>query len=68
MRQDFYDHDGTSTSGWISKGKKIPPSDYIVAADVVCKDEDATAAAKTIKDCLKIGGKGYVVSGTGEFR
>ena len=42
--------------------------DYLVAADVVCKDSDAGACARTIYDCLKKGGKGWVVSGTGEFR
>ena len=61
---DFYEQKGDAT-GWIPGGS---PVDVVIAADVICKDSDAGAAARSVHDCLKSGGRGYVVSGTGEHR
>jgi predicted nicotinamide N-methyase len=62
---DFYQQRGTSNSGWLPDGE---PVDVVIAADVICKDSDAGAAARSVHDCLKSGGRAYVVSGTGEHR
>jgi len=42
--------------------------DVVVAADVICKDSDAGAAAASVHDSLRVGGRAYVVSGTGAHR
>ena len=34
----------------------------------MCKDEDAVEAAKYLEGCLKSGGRGRVVSATGNYR
>ena len=49
---DFYLQSGNNhEGGWISDCSNIEESvDFIIAADVICKPEDANAAAKTIYD------------------
>ena len=67
---DFYQQSGTSAAGWLSPGSDgpRPPAQVVVAADVICKDSDAGAAARSVFDCLAVGGEAFVVSGTGDHR
>lgn len=61
---DFYAQRGSDDAGgWLDgSGEKREPVDLVLAADVICKPEDAVAAANTIFDCLKPGGDAYTVS------
>lgn len=61
---DFYAQRGTNMAGgWLDgSGRRHQPVDLVLAADIICKPEDAVAAANTIFDCLRPGGDAYVVS------
>jgi len=58
---DFYDQSGTN-EGWLDgQGQLQRQVDVIIAADMICQPEDAVAAANTIQDALKPGGKAYII-------
>ena len=67
---DFYDQSGNNkTGGWLDgAGTCHRPVDVVVAADVICKPEDAIAVANTIHDALKPGGKAAIVSADAKHR
>ena len=67
---DFYVQTGTnSDGGWIDGvGNEQEPVDVVLAADVICKPEDAVAAANTIHDALRPGGHAYVISADAQHR
>ena len=67
-RLDFYEQSGESVDGWVEDGFKYAQVDVIIAADVVCKDDDAVACSNAIFDALKPGGVCHIISGTGEHR
>jgi predicted nicotinamide N-methyase/predicted Fe-Mo cluster-binding NifX family protein len=78
QRLDFYEQSGTSDH-WISG-----PSDgqialmhneiyqdqveLILAADIICQEDDAFAAANSIHDVLRSGGKAIIVCASGNHR
>jgi predicted nicotinamide N-methyase len=67
---DFYNQKGTKVGGsWIDgKGNTQEPVDVVLAADVICKPEDAMAAANTIYDALRPGGNAYIISADAKHR
>ena len=67
---DFYVQTGTRVDGgWIDGvGNDQEPVDVVLAADVICKPEDAVAAANTIYDALCPGGQAYVISADAQHR
>ena len=67
---DFYEQTGTNVDGgWIDGSRTTKePVDVVLAADVICKPEDAVAAANTIYDALRPGGHAYVISGSAKHR
>jgi len=67
---DFYTQDGDNyCGGWIDgSGAQHAPVDVLLAADVICKPEDATAVANTIYDALKPGGMAILVSADSKHR
>eukprot|EP00563_Minutocellus_polymorphus_P013882 CAMPEP_0181052560 /NCGR_PEP_ID=MMETSP1070-20121207/17652_1 /TAXON_ID=265543 /ORGANISM="Minutocellus polymorphus, Strain NH13" /LENGTH=395 /DNA_ID=CAMNT_0023131655 /DNA_START=120 /DNA_END=1307 /DNA_ORIENTATION=- len=67
---DFYEQTGTNIDGgWIDGSRTTKePVDVILAADVICKPEDAVAAANTIYDALRPGGHAYVISADSQHR
>ena len=67
---DFYTQKGDKiTGGWIDgSGTLREPVDVILAADVICKPEDAVASANTIYDALRPGGVAFVVSADAKHR
>lgn len=67
---DFYLQTGTNVDGgWIDGSRTTKePVDVVLAADVICKPEDAVAAANTIYDALRPGGHAYVISGSAKHR
>jgi len=67
---DFYLQTGNNyEGGWISDCSHMEESvDFIIAADVICKPEDAKAAAKTIYDVLKPGGEAIIISAGSRHR
>ena len=67
---DFYVQTGTSIDGgWIDGiGNAQEPVDVVLAADVICKPEDAVAAANAIYDALRPGGHAYVISADAQHR
>jgi predicted nicotinamide N-methyase len=59
---DFYQQTGTADSWEDTAGKRREPVDVILAADVICKAEDAAAVARTVHDALQPGGgRAFVV-------
>ena len=54
---DFYAQNGKNRGGgWVDgSGAQQNPVDVILAADIICKPEDAVAAADTIYDALRPG-------------
>jgi predicted nicotinamide N-methyase len=68
---DFFMQTGESNAGsWIdgSTGNVEEPVDVILAADIICKPDDATAAANTIFDVLRPGGEAIVVCADARHR
>ena len=67
---DFYVQTGTRVDGgWVDGvGSVQEPVDVVLAADVICKPEDAVAAANTIYDALRPGGHAYVISADAQHR
>mmetsp|Transcript_19385 Transcript_19385/g.56706 ORF Transcript_19385/g.56706 Transcript_19385/m.56706 type:complete len:465 (-) Transcript_19385:281-1675(-) len=67
---DFYEQSGSNgAGGWLDGlGERREAVDLVLAADVICKPEDAVAASNTIFDCLKPGGEAYVVSADAAHR
>jgi hypothetical protein len=49
-------------------GGRWGPVDVVLAADIICKPEDAIAASKTIYDALRPGGVALVVCANAEHR
>ena len=49
-------------------GKRWGPFDVVLAADIICKPEDAIAASKTIYDALRPSGVALVVCANAEHR
>jgi hypothetical protein len=45
-----------------------PPADVVLAADIICRPEDAVAASMTIRDALRPGGVALVVCANAEHR
>lgn len=75
IKLDFYRQTGKHYSGkWIAgeyggnDEREYGPVDVILAADIICQPEDATAAAKTIYDALIPGGVAYVVCANEKHR
>ena len=59
---DFYQQSGDSKGSWVDiEGVCHEAVDVILAADVICKPEDAVAAAKTIHDALSASGVAIVI-------
>lgn len=73
---DFYSQTGhRRTGGWLTAEtgatvaqKECAPVDVILAADIICRAEDAIAASRTIHDALRIGGVAFVVCATAAYR
>lgn len=60
---DFYEQTGKSEASWIDMGGVFHEQvDVVLAADMICQPDDAYASANTIRDCLRHGGRAYVVS------
>ena len=58
---------GEPSSGDDGRGRP-PAADVVLAADVICRPEDAVAASRTIYDALRPGGVALVVLGNAEHR
>ena len=61
---DFYQQSGQECMGWKNmenESVREAPVDVILAADIICKPQDAVAAANTIHDALRPGGRAYCV-------
>jgi len=66
---DFYAQDGDSDCGWLDgPGVRNKQVDYVIAADIICKPDDAVAAAKTCFDTLKCGGEAFIICGDSKHR
>jgi len=73
---DFYSQTGCCyAGGWLAgqTGRSVSeaeraPVDVILAADVICRNEDAVAASKTIYDVLRPNGVAFVVCANAEHR
>lgn len=65
---DFYEQSG-SMEGWMDgQGQQQGQVDVVIAADMICQPNDAVAAANTICNALKPGGKAYVILGDAVHR
>ena len=68
VKLDFYEQSGSS-EGWLDgQGQRQDQVDVVIAADMICQPSDAVAAANTIYDALKPGGKAYVILGDAVHR
>lgn len=66
---DFYAQDGNSECGWLDRsGVRCRQVDYVIAADIICKPDDAVAAAKTCFDALKCGGEAFIICADSKHR
>ena len=66
---NFYNQKGNNAKGWINgAGETCRPFDIVVAADIICKPDDAIAAAKTCHDVLAIDGKALIICGDSAHR
>lgn len=68
LKLDFYEQTGTSDDWVDGEGQRREPVDVIVAADIICQADDAVAAANSIHDALKPGGRAYVILADGKHR
>lgn len=66
---DFYQQTG-HVDYWVGDDTDEPQAqvDLILAADMICQPSDAVAAANTIHDALRSGGKAIVVCANGTHR
>lgn len=61
-REQKSDDASSLREGWTTTdGDRRPPVDVVVGADVVCRPEDAVAVARTLRDCLRPGGRAVIV-------
>jgi len=67
---DFYAQEGNDTNpGWINgSGERCTQFQRLIAADIICKPEDAVAAANTCYDVLCPGGLGVIICGNSNHR
>lgn len=68
LKLDFYEQTGTSDDWVDGEGRRRDPVDVIIAADIICQADDAIAAANSIHDALKPGGRAYVILGDAKHR
>ena len=72
QKLDFYQQSGHAEF-WVDGSRSDAEAqqeqvDLILAADMICQPSDAVAAANSIHDALKPGGKAIVVCGDGKHR
>jgi predicted nicotinamide N-methyase len=68
---DFYEQTGQNESGnWLEgvSSEYRDPVDVVLAADIICQESDAVAAAKTIYDALVPNGRCFVVCADSDHR
>lgn len=71
---DFYEQKGSmsddkTTTTWRDiDGVQHEQVDVVLAADMICQPDDAYASARTIHDCLRIGGRAVVVCADASHR
>lgn len=59
---DFYQQSGKQKQSWKDmNGQTHESADVVLAADMICQQEDAIAAANAVYDALVPGGKAYCV-------
>lgn len=67
-RLDFYAQD-TKLDGWLdSQGTKRSQVNLILASDIICCEDDAFAASRTVFCALRPGGKAIVISADSKHR
>lgn len=65
---DFYEQDGYHEYSSENNNSDKIKADLIIGADIICKKDDAVAAAKTLHDFLKADGQAFIVCGSSKHR
>jgi predicted nicotinamide N-methyase len=65
---DFYQQKGFEKKWLDMEGKEHEQVDFILGADIICQPDDSFAAARTISDALKPGGRAIVICGDSKHR